>query len=74
MRGLGFEWQVAVRFLREGRFQTWLIMFGVAAGVARLDPGDCIIGLQLASDLGVRPGDKLTVQTGTITDAFRSAP
>ena len=196
MRGLGFEWQVAVRFLREGRFQTWLIMFGVAAGVAviayisalvgglqantlsktlgaqphvtihapdeavtpalqvppgqgsisdtqarsqrlrsvanwqalvpllegqpgvaavspmvsgaglalrgeatqavaltgvdlerydrivglrakvvagvaRLDPGDCIIGLQLASDLGVRPGDKLTVQTGTITDAFR---
>ena len=32
--GLGFEWRVAVRFLREGRMQTWLIMVGVAAGVA----------------------------------------
>jgi lipoprotein-releasing system permease protein len=33
-RGLGFEWQVAVRFLREGRFQSLLIIVGVAAGVA----------------------------------------
>ncbi|HMM84398.1 FtsX-like permease family protein [Azohydromonas sp.] len=32
--GLGFEWRVALRFLREGRFQTLLIVFGVAAGVA----------------------------------------
>ncbi len=32
--GLGFELRVAVRFLREGRFQTVLIIFGVAAGVA----------------------------------------
>jgi lipoprotein-releasing system permease protein len=31
---LGFERQVAVRFLREGRMQTLLIMVGVAAGVA----------------------------------------
>jgi lipoprotein-releasing system permease protein len=31
---LGFEWNVAVRFLREGRFQSLLIMVGVAAGVA----------------------------------------
>jgi len=31
---LGFEFRVAVRFLREGRFQTVLIIFGVAAGVA----------------------------------------
>ncbi len=29
-----FEWVVAVRFLREGRFQTALIVGGVAAGVA----------------------------------------
>jgi len=29
-----FEWIVALRFLREGRFQTWLIIGGVAAGVA----------------------------------------
>ena len=31
---LGFEVRVAVRFLREGRLQTLLIMVGVAAGVA----------------------------------------
>ncbi len=29
-----FEWVVALRFLREGRFQTALIVSGVAAGVA----------------------------------------
>lgn len=29
-----FEWQVALRFLREGRMQSWLIVGGVAAGVA----------------------------------------
>ena len=33
-RALGFEWQVAVRFLREGRMQSLLIVVGVAAGVA----------------------------------------
>ena len=32
--GLGFEWRVALRFLREGRMQTVLIIVGVAAGVA----------------------------------------
>jgi lipoprotein-releasing system permease protein len=31
---LGFERQVAIRFLREGRMQTVLIIVGVAAGVA----------------------------------------
>jgi lipoprotein-releasing system permease protein len=31
---LGFERQVAIRFLREGRIQTVLIIVGVAAGVA----------------------------------------
>ncbi len=34
MRGFGFELTVAVRFLREGRFQSVLIIVGVAAGVA----------------------------------------
>lgn len=33
-RLLGFEWRVALRFLREGRMQTLLIVVGVAAGVA----------------------------------------
>jgi ABC-type lipoprotein release transport system permease subunit len=31
---LGFERRVAVRFLREGRMQSVLIIVGVAAGVA----------------------------------------
>ena len=31
---MSFEWVVALRFLREGRFQTVLIVAGVAAGVA----------------------------------------
>jgi lipoprotein-releasing system permease protein len=31
---LGFEFRVALRFLREGRFQSVLIVVGVAAGVA----------------------------------------
>ncbi|MDE1553864.1 MULTISPECIES: ABC transporter permease [Comamonas] len=30
----GFEWQVALRFLREGRMQSLMIVAGVAAGVA----------------------------------------
>ena len=30
----GFEFRVALRFLREGRMQTVLIIVGVAAGVA----------------------------------------
>ena len=32
----------------------------VVAGVARLEPGDAIIGTELASDLGLRPGDRLS--------------
>ena len=32
--GLGFERRVAIRFLREGRMQSLLIIVGVAAGVA----------------------------------------
>ena len=31
---LAFEFSVALRFLREGRFQSLLIIVGVAAGVA----------------------------------------
>ena len=32
--GLPFEWMVALRFLREGRMQTFLILAGVTGGVA----------------------------------------
>jgi lipoprotein-releasing system permease protein len=43
----------------------------VIAGEARLGPGEAIIGRELASDLGVRVGDRLTVQTGSVSDSVR---
>jgi lipoprotein-releasing system permease protein len=43
----------------------------VVAGVARLGPGEGIIGRDLADDLGVRVGDRVNLVTGTVTDALR---
>jgi len=43
----------------------------VIAGDARLGPGEAIIGRELATDLGVRVGDRLTVQTGSVGDSVR---
>jgi lipoprotein-releasing system permease protein len=43
----------------------------VVKGVARLAPGEAIVGQQLASDLGVRVGDRLTLQTGSVSDSVR---
>ena len=47
----------------------------VVSGSARLAPGEAIVGRELASDLGVRVGDRLTVQTGsvsgTVSDSVR---
>lgn len=47
----------------------------VVSGSARLGPGEAIIGRELAQDLGVRVGDRLTVQTGsvsgTVSDSVR---
>ena len=47
----------------------------VVSGSARLAPGEAIVGRELAQDLGVRVGDRLTVQTGgaggTVSDAVR---
>jgi lipoprotein-releasing system permease protein len=55
---LGFEWRVALRFLREGRLQTLLIVVGVAAGVAVVTYISVLIdGLQrntLARTLGAQ--------------------
>lgn len=55
---LGFEWRVALRFLREGRSQTWLIIIGVAAGVAVIAYISALVdGLQgntLAKTLGAQ--------------------
>ena len=43
----------------------------VVSGVARLQPGEAIVGRELASDLGVRVGDRFTVQAATVSDAVR---
>ena len=43
----------------------------VISGSARLSPGEAIVGRELASDLGVRVGDRLTLQTGSVTEALR---
>ncbi len=43
----------------------------VVSGTARLAPGEAILGRDLAADLGVRVGDRLTVQTGAVNDSVR---
>lgn len=43
----------------------------VVSGTARLSPGEAIIGHELAQDLGVRVGDRLTVQTSTSSESLR---
>lgn len=43
----------------------------VMSGTARLAPGEAIIGRELAQDLGLRVGDRLTVQTGSLSEAVR---
>jgi len=43
----------------------------VVSGSARLSPGEAILGRELASDLGVRVGDRLTLQTGLVSDSVR---
>ena len=43
----------------------------IVTGQARLGPGEGIIGRELADDLGVRVGDRLSLVTGTVTDSLR---
>ena len=43
----------------------------IVAGEARLGPGEGILGRELADDLGVRVGDRVSLVTGTITDSLR---
>lgn len=40
-------------------------------GAARLEPGDAIVGTELARDLGLRVGDRFSVTTGRVTDSMR---
>jgi hypothetical protein len=43
----------------------------VVQGEARLGPGEGIIGRELADDLGVRVGDRISLVTGGSTDSLR---
>ena len=43
----------------------------VVSGVARLGPGEAVIGVELAKDLGLRVGDRLAIVTGGVSDAAR---
>jgi len=43
----------------------------IVDGTARLEPGEGIIGRELADDLGVRVGDRLGIVTGGVTDSLR---
>ena len=79
---LGFEWQVAVRFLLEGRRQTLLIVAGVAAGVAVVAYISALVtGLQsntLSKTLGAQAHVSLRaaaapVQPGAADDPARTS-
>jgi lipoprotein-releasing system permease protein len=43
----------------------------VVDGTARLEPGEGIIGRELAEDLGVRVGDRVGIITGGVSDSLR---
>ena len=43
----------------------------VVSGVARLGPGEAVIGVELAKDLGLRVGDVLSLVTGGVTASAR---
>ena len=75
---LGFEWRVAVRFLREGRMQTVLIVVGVAAGVAVIAYISALItGLQsnlVAKTLGTQAHITLRVPDNVVMPAAAHPP
>ena len=75
---LAFERQVAVRFLREGRMQTLLIIVGVAAGVAVIAYISALItGLQantLNKTLGAQAHLTLRAPDNTVVSARAPEP
>lgn len=42
----------------------------VVSGTARLEPGEGVIGRELADDLGVRVGDRIAIVTNGVTDSL----
>ena len=71
---LGFEWRVALRFLREGRMQSVLIIVGVAAGVAVIAYVTALIdGLQantVAKTLGTQAHVALRAPDDVVTPSW----
>ena len=43
----------------------------ITSGSARLEPGEAIIGTELAADLGLRVGDRLAIDSGSVTESMR---
>ena len=43
----------------------------LVSGQARLGPGEAIVGRELAQDLGLRVGDRLTVQAAAVSETLR---
>ena len=75
---LGFEIRVALRFLREGRMQTLLIIVGVAAGVAVIAYISALInGLQsstLTKTLGAQAHITMRSPDDVVTPAALPEP
>jgi lipoprotein-releasing system permease protein len=75
---LGFESRVAIRFLREGRMQSLLIIVGVAAGVAVVAYISALItGLQrntLDKTLGAQAHVTLSAPDDAVTAAREPVP
>lgn len=73
--GFGFEWRVALRFLREGRMQSLLIVVGVAAGVAVVAFISALVsGLQsntVAKTLGTQAHITLRVPDDVVIPAWQ---
>ena len=74
----GFELRVALRFLREGRMQTVLIVVGVAAGVAVIAYISALIsGLQnstLTKTLGAQAHISVRAPDDVVTPAAALQP
>ena len=69
----GFESRVAVRFLREGRFQTLLIIVGVAAGVAVVAYISALISGLQSNTLNKTLGAQAHITVKPLDDAVASA-
>ena len=73
IRALGFERHVALRFLREGRMQTLLIIVGVAAGVAVVAYISALISGLQSNTLDKTLGAQAHVSLSALDDAVLAA-